>query len=162
MTADGDRIDIRDMTPSDVTAIVELAEKDAAMTPESSPSDPREQRRSRVKGMVDDTTAVSLVATRDDRVCGYLLSMVVSEPPEPGGSEAAAGSVAHVTEFAVAVPEEWWAAGAALLDRARQRLRDKGAERVLVAVDAPDPAKRAFLWRSGLTLEFERYESPLV
>ncbi|MBB4930224.1 hypothetical protein F4561_001044 [Lipingzhangella halophila] len=161
MTADDDRIDIRDTRTSDVAAIVDLAEKGAAMTPETSPADTQERRHSHVRGMVDDATAVSLVATRDDRVCGYLLSMVLPAPPEPSGS-GGAGPVGYVTDFAVAAPDDWWAAGTALLGRARQRLRDMGAERVLVPVDAPDPAKRAFLWRSGLTLGFERYEARLV
>ncbi|RNL80527.1 GNAT family N-acetyltransferase [Halostreptopolyspora alba] len=162
MTADGDRIEIRDMTPSDVPTIVGIAERGAAMTAESSPSDSEEQRSSRVRGLVDDATAVSLVATRDEGVCGYLLATVVSAPPEPAGPSAATGPVAYVTEFTVAAPEEWWTAGAALLGRVQQRLRGKGVDRVLVPVDAPDPAKRALLWRSGLTLEFERYASSLV
>ncbi len=169
MTADDDRTDIRDMLTSDVAAIVEFAEEGAALTPETSLSfgtDARQRRSAHLQQAIADRATLALVATRDGRVRGYLLSVVAPAPPEPTSSEAAvaaaAGPVAYVTDFAVATAEEWWVAGASLLTTARQRVRQSGAERVLVPVDGPDPVKRAFLWRSGLTLEFERYESPLA
>ncbi|WP_046471279.1 GNAT family N-acetyltransferase [Allosalinactinospora lopnorensis] len=165
MAADADQIDVRNVRSSDVAAIVELVIKDErAGSADPSPADThtRDQQRTRVQGMVGDPAAVSLVATRGDQVVGYLFSAVAPAPPEPVAPSAPAGPVGYVTDFAVLTRGEWWEVGTALLARARDRLRELGAERVLVTLDAPDPVKRAFLWRSGLTLGAERYETPLV
>ncbi|GAA1097861.1 GNAT family N-acetyltransferase [Nocardiopsis composta] len=145
------RLTVRKALPTDAAAIAALAERDDPAAAETG-----ETLRSRVAALVGDPSAITLVATEQEVVRGYLVGGTARSTVRPGE-----GQVARIEEFAVDDPHDWWPVGSALIEEARSRLRAAGAVRLIVTTSARDPAKQAFLWRCGLTLVTEAYQEEL-
>ncbi|WP_017536785.1 GNAT family N-acetyltransferase [Nocardiopsis halophila] len=141
---------VRDALPTDVAAMVALGGRVPG-------TEPVETRRARLGALVSDPRAVVLVATDEEVVQGFLAAAVGDPAPVHGG----VGPVGYVDDLAVGEGFDWWRVGGALIARARERLKEAGAVRMIVTTGGGHPVKQAFLWRSGLTLVTESYEQPL-
>ncbi|MBV2365607.1 GNAT family N-acetyltransferase [Streptomonospora nanhaiensis] len=162
--ASQERPEVREAHPGDIEAIVALAEERRAAYRPHAPGfwdpapDARDRHRARVARLVADPRALVLAARRGPRLSGCLLAV-----PGPSAEVyAPGGPLAYVEDFWVADPRDWWVSGTALVEAARPRLAARGAVRMVVESGGHDTHKRAFLWRSGLSLASEWYQAPLA
>ncbi len=101
--------------------------------------------------LVDDPDALSLVATLDGDVRGFVVGRLVPAPPiyDPGGPSL------YVDDFVVSHDGEWSSIGAALLRGVRQLGAARGAAQVVVVSGALDSAKRRLLADADLEVASE-------
>jgi GNAT superfamily N-acetyltransferase len=98
--------------------------------------------------LVENTDVLTLVATRDARVVGFVVATALPAPPvyDPGGPTCL------VDDFAVEHAEDWGTVGAVLLQAVRAWAGAQGAVQVVVVSAHLDQAKRAALAAAGLTI----------
>ena len=94
---------------------------------------------------------MALVAQAGDSLVGFVIGALTTPPPvyHPGGP------VCIVDDFAVAAPEDWRAAGAALLTAIAQEAQARGAVLIVVVCAQRDQAKRALLQEAGCAVASE-------
>lgn len=110
-----------------------------------------------LEGLVDDPDVLSLVATLEGEVRGFIIGRLVPAPPvyDPGGPSL------YVDDFVVSRDSEWSSVGHALLQRVRQLGTARGAAQVVVVSGALDSAKRRLLTEADLELASEWWVSQL-
>lgn len=116
------------------------------------------RQRLHFAALIDDDTAITVVAATARSLVGFATGAVVPAPPvyEPGGPTCV------VDDFAVGDPELWPTVGVALLRTVRRTARERGAVQLVVVCGHLDQAKRSALEASGLTIASEWWVSPLA
>ncbi|MBA3245171.1 MAG: GNAT family N-acetyltransferase [Actinobacteria bacterium] len=112
-----------------------------------------------LRSLVDDAERVTLVHEADDgNVDGFLIAMLVPAPPvyDPGGPTCS------VDDFMVESPERWESAGRALLERAVEITRERGAVQTVVVCGPQDQPKRAMLISLGHDVASEWFTLPFA
>jgi len=107
--------------------------------------------------LVDDHDVLSLVATLDGQVHGFVIGRLVPAPPvyDPGGPSL------YVDDFVVSRDGEWPNVGAALLRSVRRLGAARGAAQVVVVSGALDSAKRRLLADADLEVASEWWVAPV-
>jgi len=118
-------------------------------------SSPRQERY--LQSLLTSPDIIALVAQGEDGLAGFIIGALTKPPPvyNPGGP------VCIVDDFAVATPEEWRAAGAALLTAITQEAQARGAVLMVVVCAQRDQAKRALLQEAGCSVASEWHVRPL-
>lgn len=154
---------IRAAEPDDVVAMGRLADRKrrqyAAYQPvfwRLAPSARTHHERFLAR-LVADPEVLSLVATLDEDVHGFVVGRLVDAAPvyDPGGPSV------YVDDFVVSREAEWATVGAALLRSVRQLGVDRGAAQVVVVSGALDTAKRRLLADADLEVASEWWVAPL-
>lgn len=143
---------IRPATPSDLSALLDLAERRRREYECHQPTfwrpapDARAAQALYFSRLIDEGRAVVLVhetagAGTPFEVDGFLIGQVADPPPvyAPGGPAL------MVDDFAVAAPQLWPTVGQALLEEASRRARGVGAVQTVVVCGQADAPKRDLL-----------------
>src|SRR5439155_16284976 len=114
--------------------------------PDSSP-----KQEQYLQSLLASSDIMAFVTQPGDRVTGFIIGALTTPPPvyTPGGP------VCIVDDFAVAAPEAWRTAGAALLAAIAQEARARGAVLMVVVCAQRDHAKRALLQEAGCSVASE-------
>ena len=98
-----------------------------------------------------------LVAEQRERILGFLVATEISAPPvyDPHGPTY------HVDDFCVQAPDLWSTVGKALLDHARDMLRERGVAQIVVVCGDLDRPKAEMLRRERLTIASNWWTQPL-
>ncbi len=117
----------------------------------------RAQHAKFLAGLVDDPDVLSLVATLDEEVRGFVVGRLVPAPPiyDPGGP------CLYVDDFVVSREREWSSVGGALLRGVRHLGASRGAVQVVAVSGALDFAKRRLLADADLEVASEWWVAPL-
>ena len=141
---------IRPLTAADVPRVLELGEMKRREYAAYSPvfwrlsQTPRETFAPYMQSQIEDAQNVALAHEQDGKLDGFVL-------------------VAHGTidDYAVAAPDLWPTAGAALLQAAGDAARQRGLKNLLVICGHGDTPKRTMLAAQGLTLATDWYVKPI-
>lgn len=154
---------IRGAIEADIPHMVALAEAKRVEYAGYSPvfwrkapdSSPRQERY--LQSLLTSPDIIALVAQGEDGLAGFIIGALTKPPPvyHPGGP------VCIVDDFAVAAPEAWRAAGAALLTAIAQEAQTRGAVLMVVVCAQRDHAKRALLQEAGCSVASEWHVRPL-
>lgn len=115
----------------------------------------QEIRRRVLTEWVESPHADVLIAQAGGRPVGYMIVMDLSPM-----AEAVPPAVVAINGFD-AEREQWPTAGRALLHAALDAARARGAEQVIVHLEALDPDRRAELEAAGMTVMFEQWMTAL-
>lgn len=104
-----------------------------------------------LQSLLTSSGVMALVAQAGDSLVGFVIGALAMPPPvyHPGGP------VCIVDDFAVAAPEDWRTAGAALLTAIAQEAQARGAVLMVVVCAQRDHAKRALLQEAGCSVASE-------
>lgn len=150
---------IRDATPADVPAMVELSERKRLEYEAYQPTfwrkaaDSREKQTAFFQNVLERNDRLVLVYERNAEVVGFVIAALVPAPPvyDPGGPTC------MVDDFAVADPTDWESVGEALLDAAIGEARHNGAVQAVVVCGHRDALKRSMLAANGYGIASEWY-----
>jgi hypothetical protein len=114
------------------------------------------QQRDYVASHIANDEVVTLVATLESRLVGFVIGRLVSAPPvyNPGGLTCS------IDDFVVNRNELWETVGVDLLDAVRKVAVSKGAVQVVVVCGHHDEWKKKMLEKSSLTIASEWWVTP--
>lgn len=115
------------------------------------------QQADYIASQIADEKVITLVATSESKVVGFVIGRLVSAPPvyNPGGLTCL------IDDFVVDEGELWETVGADLLDQVRRAALPRGAAQVVVVCGHLDEPKRKALEKSSLTIASEWWIAPL-
>lgn len=154
----------REATAADVERMVDLADRARRQYEPHAPvfqrpaADAWEVHRPWLLRLVENGDVGTFVNEGPDGVVdGFVVITTLPAPPvyDLGGLSS------MVDDFAVASPEAWATAGAALLEAATTWARQRGAVQVVVVAGPHDGPKRAVLQAAGLYVASEWFTAPL-
>ena len=148
---------LRDATPDDVPAMVELSERKRLEYETYQPTfwrkaaDSREKQTAFFQNILERKDRLILVYEREEKVIGFVIGALVPAPPvyDPGGHTC------MIDDFAVSDPNEWESVGVALLDTAIAEARYSGAVQAVVVCGHGDSPKRSMLAANGYGIASE-------
>ena len=154
-------VEVRPATRADLESMLALAARSrqdyAAHQPRFWRAAPDAVQRQRpfFASLVEDDDVLTLVATRDARVVGFLVARTVPAPPvyAPGGATCL------VDDFTMEQADDWPTVGSALLQAVRTRAAALGAVQLVVVTAHLDKSKRTALQTGGLTIGSEWWVS---
>lgn len=120
-------------------------------------SDAIAQQRDYLASQIADEDVISLVATLESKLVGFIIGRLVSAPPvyNPGGLTCS------IDDFVVGESSLWETVGADLLNQVRSVVVLKGASQVVVVCGHLDEPKRKALEKSSLTIASEWWVAPI-
>lgn len=120
-------------------------------------ADSKAQQRTYIADLIADGTVITLVATSESKLVGFVIGRLVPAPPvyNPGGLTCS------VDDFAVEENSLWETVGVDLLKRVREAAISKGAVQVVVVCGHLDEPKKRALEKSSLTIASEWWVAPL-
>ena len=106
---------------------------------------------------IADEKVITLVATSESKVVGFVIGRLVPVPPvyNPGGLTCS------IDDFVVNESHLWETVGADLLHQVRKAALSRGAAQVVVVCGHLDEPKRKALENSSLTIASEWWVAPL-
>ncbi|MBI3429321.1 MAG: hypothetical protein HY050_04560 [Actinobacteria bacterium] len=119
--------------------------------------DAKAQQRTYIADQIADEKVITLVATSESKLVGFVIGRLVPAPPvyNPGGLTCS------IDDFVVRRNDLWETIGADLLDQVRKVAISKGAVQVVVVCGHFDEPKRKALEKSSLTIASEWWVAPL-
>ncbi len=115
------------------------------------------QQTDYIARQIADEKVITLVATSESKVVGFVIGRLVPAPPvyNPGGLTCL------VDDFVVNESDSWETVGADLLHQVRNAALSRGAAQVVVVCGHLDEPKRKALEESSLTIASEWWVAPL-
>lgn len=115
------------------------------------------QQRDYFASQIADEKVITLVATSESKLVGFVIGRLVPAPPvyNPGGLTCS------IDDFVVIKSDLWETVGADLLDQTRNAAFARGAAQVVVVCGHLDEPKRKALEKSSLTIASEWWIAPL-
>jgi len=115
------------------------------------------QQRDYFASQIADEKVITLVATSETELVGFVIGRLVPAPPvyNPGGLTCS------IDDFVVIESDLWETVGADLLDQVRKAALARGAAQVVVVCGHLDEPKRKALEKSSLTVASEWWIAPL-
>lgn len=115
------------------------------------------QQRDYFASQIADEKVITLVATSESKLVGFVIGRLVPAPPvyNPGGLTCS------IDDFVVNESDLWETVGADLLDQVRKAALSRGAAQVVVVCGHLDEPKRKALEKSSLTIASEWWIAPL-
>lgn len=138
---------VREATPDDLPALLQLAAQRRAQYAQYQPSFWRQAPEAAqlheqfFAQAFSEPGVLALVVERADTIEGFLIAALVPPPPV----YAQSGPVCSVEDFWVAGGKDWDGAGRALLDAATQAARESGAVQMAIVCARQDEGLRAML-----------------
>lgn len=120
-------------------------------------ADSKAKQRTYIADLIADGTVITLVATSESKLVGFVIGRLVPAPPvyNPGGLTCS------VDDFAVNENSLWETVGVDLFKRVREAAISKGAVQVVVVCGHLDEPKKRALEKSSLTIASEWWVAPL-
>ena len=154
---------IRAARADDITALVELSERKREQYERFQPvfwrkaADSRERHTTYLAGLLARGQHLALVSVTAGALDGFLIAELRPAPPvyDPGGLTCL------VDDFVVADEARWDDVGSALLRRASEEARARGAVQLVVVCAHLDAPKRAMLASGGFSVASEWHVRPL-
>lgn len=115
------------------------------------------QQRDFIASQIADEKVITLVATAESKVIGFVIGHLVPAPPvyNPGGSTCL------IDDFVVNESDSWETVGADLLHQVGNAALSRGAALVVVVCGHLDEPKRKALEESSLIIASEWWVAPL-
>ncbi len=115
------------------------------------------QQRDYLASQIADERVISLVATSEDKLVGFIIGRLVPAPPvyNPGGL------ICSIDDFVVNGNDLWETVGADLLDQVRKVAVSNGAVQVVVVCGHLDEPKKKALEKASLTIASEWWVAPI-
>lgn len=115
------------------------------------------QQTDYIASQIADEKVITLVATSESKVVGFVIGRLVPAPPvyNPGGLTCL------IDDFVVDESYSWETVGADLLHQVRNAALSRGAAQVVVVCAHLDEPKRKALEESSLTIASEWWVAPL-
>lgn len=115
------------------------------------------QQRDYFASQIADEKVITLVATSESKLVGFVIGRLVPAPPvyNPGGLTCS------IDDFVVIESDLWETVGADLLNQVRKAALSRGAAQVVVVCGHLDESKRKALEKSSLTIASEWWIAPL-
>ena len=115
------------------------------------------QQRDYLASQIANEEVVTLVATSENKLVGFIIGRLVPAPPvyNPGGLTCS------IDDFVVNRNDLWETVGADLLDQVRKVAVSKGAVQVVVVCGHLDEPKRKALEKSSLAIASEWWVAPI-
>lgn len=115
------------------------------------------QQRDFIASQIADERVITLVATSESKVVGFVIGRLVPVPPvyNPGGLTCL------VDDFVVNESDSWETVSTDLLHQVRNAALSRGAAQVVVVCGHLDEPKRKALEESSLTIASEWWVAPL-
>ena len=115
------------------------------------------QQADYIASQIVDEEVITLVATSERKIVGFIIGRLVSAPPvyNPGGLTCS------IDDFVVNENDLWETAGVELLHQVGSTALSRGATQVVVVCGHLDVPKRKALEKSSLTIASEWWVVPL-
>ena len=115
------------------------------------------QQTDHIASQITDEEVITLVATSESKVVGFVIGRLVSAPPvyKPGGLTCS------IDDFVVNENNLWETVGVALLRQVRKAALSRGAAQLVVVCGHLDEPKKKMLEKSSLTIASEWWVVPL-
>jgi GNAT superfamily N-acetyltransferase len=154
---------VRRATAADLERILELAAAKRAEYAAYAPvywrpaGDAVERHRPWLLAQIENEDNISFVAELAGTVAGFIIAQLVPAPPvyDPGGATC------FIDDFAVERAAEWSTVGRALLDRATDVAKERGAVQTAVNCALADEPKHAMLSAAGHSISNAVHVRPL-
>ena len=115
------------------------------------------QQTDHIASQITDEEVITLVATSESKVVGFVIGRLVSAPPvyKPGGLTCS------IDDFVVNENNLWETVGADLLRQVRKAALSRGAAQLVVVCGHLDEPKKKMLEKSSFTIASEWWVVPL-
>ncbi len=150
---------IRNARVSDIPALVELSEQKRAEYQQYQPifwrkaKDSRQKQQDFFTRLLSKNQVIILICEQESTIRGFVIATLVAAPPvyNPGGT------VCSIDDFCLASDQEWESIGLALLEKATNEAKQRGAVLSVVVCAYLDQLKRELLTHTGFTIASEWY-----